>query len=370
MVSNTGISISLKKDDPILSKEQKQFNRLIKDIDKERSSLIAWKDLVQKYHQTYVSELCPLLNEMRQLKINLVKLLDQNHTSGKLNKTEKTTVTSIICSMIDNLINPNDIDELKDIYNKYTDSDFDQEIDEEIEVFKNMVAATLGVELGDDFKMDSPEEVMAKIFQQMKQKSAQGNEPGHKKETRKKSAKTIEKEKRVNEESLEISQSIKDVYRKLAIFLHPDKEMDPIERERKTILIQRVNDAYTKRDLLKLLELQLEIEQIDQASINTINSERLKTYNKILREQLNSIKQELDGVQIGFRVRFNLQFGERLKPAVLLKDLRCDIDDLKTDLTYFADDLVRLQEFGGLKSWLKSYKKSSRINLDDDVVVF
>ena len=51
-----------------------------------------------------------------------------------------------------------------------------------------------------------------------------------------------------------MSQSIREVYRKLAGALHPDRESDPQERERKTALMQRVNQAYAKNNLLQLLD--------------------------------------------------------------------------------------------------------------------
>jgi hypothetical protein len=52
---------------------------------------------------------------------------------------------------------------------------------------------------------------------------------------------------------------------------HPDREPDPHERERKTALMQRANHAYGKNDLLKLLELQLELEHIDQPAYTTLD---------------------------------------------------------------------------------------------------
>ncbi|WP_409015107.1 hypothetical protein [Caballeronia sp. LZ001] len=57
--------------------------------------------------------------------------------------------------------------------------------------------------------------------------------------------------------------------------------------------MQRANQAYGKNDLLKLLELQLELEHIDQRAINVISEDRLKHYNKILREQLGELDQEI-----------------------------------------------------------------------------
>jgi hypothetical protein len=71
--------------------------------------------------------------------------------------------------------------------------------------------------------------------------------------------------------------------------LHPDRETDPQERERKNALMQRVNQAYSKNSLLQLLELQLELEHIDQSAINNLSEDRLKHYNKILKEQVKEL---------------------------------------------------------------------------------
>ncbi|WP_262471530.1 J domain-containing protein, partial [Clostridioides difficile] len=85
-------------------------------------------------------------------------------------------------------------------------------------------------------------------------------------------------EAREQEEQAQISLSIREVYRKLASALHPDRETDPQERDRKTRLMQRVNEAYDKNNLLQLLELQLELDHIDQRSINHISEARLTHY--------------------------------------------------------------------------------------------
>jgi len=59
------------------------------------------------------------------------------------------------------------------------------------------------------------------------------------------------------------TRAVREVFRKLASELHPDRETDPAEHARKTELMQRVNQTYKAGDLLALLELQLSIEQID-----------------------------------------------------------------------------------------------------------
>src|SRR5205823_1944963 len=98
-----------------------------------------------------------------------------------------------------------------------------------------------------------------------------------------------------------ISESIREDYRKLISALHPDRELDPAERERKNRLMQRANVAYDNRNLLELLELQLEIEQIDQSMINTPSKSRLKHYNQVLTEQYKELRQEISEIEMSFK---------------------------------------------------------------------
>ncbi len=183
----------------------------------------------------------------------------------------------------------------------------------------------------------------------------------------KKSAKAQAREQKIKDEALELSLSIKEVYRKLAAQLHPDREQDLTERARKTALMQRINEAYDKADLLQLLELQLETEQIDQTMLNSVNTERLKTYNKVFNEQLIILKQEIGDVQFGFRLRFNCRTEASLKPAYLMRDLQHDIADMQEKVASIQSDLELLHDKKALKIWLKSYEKFPKF---DNILIY
>ncbi|AJZ59188.1 dnaJ domain protein [Paraburkholderia fungorum] len=140
---------------------------------------------------------------------------------------------------------------------------------------KSALEAMLGVELGDDVDMSSPGDVLQRAHAQMEQLQAQDALENQAREARrakqKKTPRQLAAETREQVEQAELSLSIREVYRKLASALHPDRETDPQERERKTTLMQRANQAYSKNSLLQLLELQLELEHIDQSAINSMN---------------------------------------------------------------------------------------------------
>jgi hypothetical protein len=168
-------------------------------------------------------------------------------------------------------------------------------------------------------------------------------------------------------EQAEASKSIREVYRKLASALHPDRETDPQEQARKTVLMQRVNHAYAKGNLLQLLELQLEIEQIDRRAIDGLSEARLTHYNGILEEQLRELDQEIQHVETGFRRTYGIAQSVKVAPDTVMRMLTRDIAGMQRsnhDLT------VALREFDDpekVRDWLKDMKRrpaSSRI--DDD----
>jgi len=173
---------------------------------------------------------------------------------------------------------------------------------------------------------------------------------------RKKSVKQLEKEAREKEEAQQVSKSIQEVFRKLVTVLHPDREPDEAERERKTKLMQRVNEAYGKKDLLQLLALQLEIEQIDQSQINTIAEDKLKHFNKILQDQLDELEQEIHEVEFPFRMQLNTPPYSELTPEQVLKALSRDIKGLQQIIKDTEKDLKDFQNPENLKAVLKNYR--------------
>lgn len=92
------------------------------------------------------------------------------------------------------------------------------------------------------------------------------------------------------------------------------------------------------------MELQLELEHIDLATINNITAGRLKHYNKILKEQLSELEHEIFVNEDMFKSQFGISPFERLTPSTIMHSLAADIvgiqhaiRDLKSDLLAFQD---------------------------------
>jgi hypothetical protein len=368
-IQTKSISIVIGQDQPHLSKEQKAFNTLIKKIDAKRVRLAAWQEIIPSYQRKYAKELAPLVKTSQDIEIELVHYLDRTSGQKGLTSTERRMIDDLISELAGRLAAERDDADLKSIYNKHSGSDFDAEETAAVEGMKSMFEEVLGVDLGDDFDMSSPEELLkraqAHMHEQQTEHQAHRQAQEKRQANRKKTAKQIAKESQQLAEEQQTSQSIRELYRKLASALHPDREPDPQERDRKTVLMQRINQAYDNKNLLLLLELQLELEHIDQATINNITAGRLKHYNKILKEQLNELEHEIFHTEDMFKTQFGISPFTQLSPSTIMRNLASDIVGVQHTIRELKDDLLVFQDIKKIKAWLKDLRRRPKLDYFD-----
>ena len=319
-----------------LSKSQKTFNTLIRQIEQGRATLEAWEITIPRYQQKYTNELQPLLDQTQELDIQFMHGLDQAHDLKGLTKNERRKIAARIIEISEEVLAERDDPAIKANYNKYSECD---DVDLAAPDFAEQTAARLH---------------QKQIAEEKAHEATQAAEA-----KRKKSPKQLAREAREQADEQQLKQSIREIYRKLASALHPDREPDAAERERKTLLMQKVNQAYDKNNLLLLLELQLELEQIDQAHIDNVGEDRLKHYNKILREQLDELHHEILRVESGFMAQFMFNPFDQLNSHTILKSLDANIADTRLDIRDMKRDLLAFADLKKLKAWLKTIPLSN-----------
>uniref|UniRef100_UPI003F492569 molecular chaperone DnaJ n=1 Tax=Cupriavidus yeoncheonensis TaxID=1462994 RepID=UPI003F492569 len=356
--NHQSVSIAHDHNRAALSKGQKTFNSLIKQIEKRRLRLSAWETVTPTFQQRYVNEYRPLEETEADLQVRMVHCLDRAYEQKGLTKAERSKMAAVITDLAGNLAGEDD--SMKAIYDKYSETDYDSETAADIDGIRSMLEAVLGVDLGDDVDMSSPDDLLQRAQAHMQQQQAEAAAQTAKREARsaqrKKSPRQLAAEARAKEEQAQISLSIREIYRKLASALHPDRETDPQERERKTRLMQRVNEAYNKNNLLQLLELQLELEHIDQHSINQLSEDRLKHYNKILKDQVHELDQQILHVESAFRHSYGFDPFENLSPEIALRALAADIKNTQASIRDLERDLTDFEDIKNLKLWLKTVR--------------
>lgn len=334
-----------------LSKDQKLFNNLIKKIEARRARLADWETAIPLVKQKYASDLLPLQERAMDLQWQLAQALDLAHGRKGLTQGEKRKLTVLIIDLAGAVLEQKDHGEFKILYNKHSQSDFDAEEAARLDEMKSLLEGALGMDLGNDVDMRSPEDVLKRVESQFWTRNEERQEQASR---RKKSPREEAQTARREAEEKRLSQSIREVFRKLASSLHPDREPDPAERQRKTALMQRANDAYEKGNLLQLLELQLELEHIDQAHLAAIGPERLKHYVKILKGQLSELDMEIQHVEDGLAAQFALPPFEQIHPKDLMPMLQEDIATCEAESLQLQRQLEIAADLKNLKAWLKT----------------
>ncbi len=354
------IRIAAQPDQPILSKGQKTFNALVKKIEASRRNLGLWQATVLTYQLKVASDYAPLVQTFGELKAAMVRKLDEALDRGGLTKTDRRTVQNLICDVAEQLIIDTEDETLKEIYNKHSDADFDAEDEAAVNSMKTTMESMFGIDLGDVADLNSPEDLLAQLGKQMEkaQQRRQEEQAGHTR--RRKTAKQLAHEEKLNAEAAQTSLSIREVYRKLVSALHPDREPDIDERKRKTALMQRVNQAYDKRDLLQLLELQLELEQIDAKAIAGMSEDRLKHFNKILQDQLLELELAIVHLEMPLRDQLNMPPYQRLMPEAVMPHLLRDIADLRRDIKQIQKEILVPNNLAAFKVWIKDYRREAK----------
>jgi hypothetical protein len=351
---------------PQLSKAQKSFNRLIQQIGKRRTQLAAWEEITPPFQRRYTAELLPLLEAAWDLKAQMARTLDRTSGQKGLTRSERGLISGLIVELVAGVVGDADEGEMKALYNKHAGSDYDEDEAAMLEGLKAMMEDGLGIDLGDDVDMRSPDEVVGRLRECMEQRQREEAAAFQEREARRAgSARAQAREERRKDEERRVGQSIREVYRKLASALHPDREPDPEERDRKTRLMQHANQAYEKGNLLQLLELQLELEHIDQAAMDGIGEERLSHYTKVLKEQLAELDEEILRVEGEFRMRFGVGPQARVSPATLMGELATQIAWAELDIRTMREDLCTFGDPRATKAWLKAMPQRPWMEADD-----
>jgi len=344
------------------------FNRQIKQIEKLRGQLAAWETATHAYQEKYLRELAPVLERTTELRVKLVHALQHFSGHNALTAPQQRKLGRTIVELAACILDERDDDAIKAIYNKHNPVDYDSEEAAQTDQVKSFLEDMFDLDLGEPGEDDSVDDLFERAKAQFRERQAAKADADDAKHTkRRKSARQMEREAREEADAKRMSQSVREIYRKLVSELHPDRETDPQERTRKTALMQRINQAYAKRNLLQLLELQLELEHIDEQYLAGLDPERLRHFNAVLKEQIAGLRQELFAVE----VRFCEQFGHSpfggLDPRTVVRQLDDEILDSERAIRTIEADLTLLVDIKGVKAWLKRLGRRPKYAFDDEL---
>jgi hypothetical protein len=338
-----------------MSAIQKKFNATVKRLEKGKRLLERWKKAKDDFEVIRAEKYRPVIEDINHLQEALVYRFDEFYSRKSFSNRQKEKMAYFITETCDDLLAMGkENEQLKAIFNKYSEDDYDELVEEEKafeeDLMRDILSDVLDIELEDDeIDLENLEETARKVSEKVREREAES------------SGDTVPVD---DPEEKDVSASVKAVYRRLAASLHPDREQDSVERERKTELMQKVTTAYREKDLLQLLELQLEIEQIDQEHIDTLSQQTLTHYVSVLERQVEEVSNEVEWIVAVFRQMAGLDPYDKLTPKQAIAFFHEDIEAVKKDRQKMQIDLDSLTSVKRFQDWLRDY------NHPDEEVMF
>jgi hypothetical protein len=292
---------------------------------------------------------------LRETIFAIDRLLDQRGWS----RAEQAALRDILTGTAEIVIEVAGEDpEIKAVYNKHSNLDFDTAKDEDIQRLKADAEASTGFDLGDDEGIRTEEDLVQRLYEEMAAREAEAqvrNEPRPKKPS-----------KRCEDNAQLAKQALRDIYRKLASAVHPDRESDAARREEKNALMQRINQAYEANDLLSLFEIQIEIDQLDPEQIGNLGAQRLRQYNRLLAEQLEQLRGKLQALEASFGADDEADFDGGFDAQKGEMRLRRQARGLRAEVTRQEQLLRVLADKASTRRWLKQQRQFAKLVDDED----
>lgn len=307
----------------------------LRRIAAQQELLAAWDEAIAAYDARYARDVDPLLASYHALYCEMAQVLDEQAARTGLSKAERAALAEAIARLAGQLA-ASARDEatraaMQALHKRYTCDD----------------------EPVHQADPDSPEEVLRRVEEELQAARAQAEQARAAHQAERRARKAGPRQKGAGPEA-DGPQPLRDLYRRLASRLHPDRESDPAERTRKTALMQRANRAYQTGDLNGLLRLQWEAEAVDPARTATWSDERLAAYNRLLAAQLAELQRQARAVQEDFCARYGLEPSSASKPARLMGHLRAQVRELQEDVHHLRLQLRALRDDpDALRQWLR-----------------
>jgi hypothetical protein len=330
--------------------DQDRFSYLIDQIEKTRRARAEWDELVVAFKKSDAERIHPLRATLKQVTRDTVLLIDRLLDQKGWSRADQAALKDIACNTAEVLLqaDPNDT-EIRAVFDRHSAMSYEETKQEEIEDLKQHAKEHMGLDL-DDADIRSEDDLIERVYEHMKEAEARKQE--HSAERRKSKG-----QQRAEASAQTARQFLREIYRKLASAVHPDREVDAARRAEKTELMQQINRAYAANDLLTLLEAQLRLELIDPDYVSKISGKRLQQFNGLLSQQLEAAKTELRSLQDAFRMDHGLPHGRVANPQNLhllsqqrARDLRAHINQQKRFLEVLANK-------SSTKRWLKEQRR-------------
>ncbi len=290
----------------VLSKEEKQFNRLTREIADLQRRIGERTVELDKILDLYHARLYPLRKEGAELDIEFARLIATAARTMRFGKNQVERVRYFIRDLFENafvLVEPDpDTIALYDAWAEVLDEEEKKETLNAMKISieeyaREMFGMDLDISEKELSELDgSPESYarfLSRLIEQMSGKSWEDMPPER---PRRKTAKQLAAEERKRTEALAEARNTRAIYLSLAKALHPDLAVDNDDRTRREQLMRQVTAAYQAGDMTALLRLEMEWVAREDGGLHRMPEETLRSMISALKTQAAVLRDELRGL--------------------------------------------------------------------------
>ena len=346
-----------------VSPEERRFAALTAEVEQSRAALAHWQTQLAAFEQAYARSVAPLWRRLQAVRVAAALALEHQLDAPGWNRAEQAALRELLRERIAQLRRDagDEIDAgLADLLSPNAAASLAPAGDED-----EQAAASIETERADsDFDGFDFDEADFERRSEQRQAAAKAREQARRARRAADAAVATD----TDTDAEPAGRSLREVFRRLASALHPDREIDPARRSAKTALMQQANRAHGEKDLLALLELQSKIgsagvagDASASASANAnANAQRLAHYNRLLTEQAAGMKVEIDRLEAAFRKDIGLPAGRGLNPAKLVAYAKQDARQLRDALAAMESEVRPFIDTAALRAWLRKERQRRR----------
>lgn len=355
MSGKTSLKVSAWTTAAALTPDQERFRYLIAQIEKLRKARVDWEASITRFRNEHAQKMHPLRASLKAVSRDTVMVLDGLIEQPGWSRNERASLKEILCGTAEVLLEANGDDvELKAMFDKHSDRGFDAARRAELKHLKAEAEEATGFDLGDDEDLLSEEDLVERVYKEMAAREAAAETERSESSQR---SRTSAQQKRAEDNERQAKQSLRDIYRKLASAVHPDREPDAGRRELKNALMQKINQAYEADDLFGLFEAQIQLEQLDPTRVGEVATQRLREYNTLLGRQLEAAKAALREAEDAFRADFGIEPGGNVNSHGLMLRSRRHAREIRAEIERQKQFLLVLASKASTKRWLKEQRR-------------
>jgi len=344
-----------------LSAAQKKFNRLLARVNSLERQLEQLQQSADALRAPHLQRMDALRQRMAQAQRAMAQLLHARLQRPGLTAAQQRAVRALLRDLV-HAVPPSPQPEpewaaLRAAYPRPVPAEPSPEA---LQQLLDVLSAASGetLELSDLEDAGSPEALIEALAERLHaQDEARRAAAAERRARRKPTARQAE----AQAQAQDARSALRGIYRQLASSLHPDREPDPAERERKHALMSQANTAHERGDLLALLRLQLAAEQVDEAAMARLGDARLQSLCLLLQRQVGTLDRELAEAE----ARLAHELGVQVRAADPRRLLEADLQALQDELQNLAEgmehDVHALQDDDkALKAWLREQARLAR----------